>query len=394
MSRKKICILIIAVITVLIITAGFTLIDRNQIPEPASNLKAYKSDATEISLSWDKAKHSDGYEVYYSKVSEKKPDDDITSWGKATETKKEKIVVKELIPDEEYKFAILSYSNGKKDIRNYPTKKASVILEKTTVPNMAQVKVKAEAVSDSEIKISWEEVREVTSYKVLFAPTEQDEFLEIAKVKKTGLSYNHTGLFADTPYFYKVICVLEIGDKSFESKDSKIASAITASAEVEIASQEKAKSAEGSESSNQSLTVASSISSVSNSSNASNSSDSSKSTSSANTNKSATPAPSSGSNPNAGKVWKEAVYEKQWIETKAAWTEYRDIFEYHDVCKCGFVLSREGISYSAHVTSKMPDSAAHSSYKNNVPIKVGSEPIYHPAEGYEKTVVVREAGWY
>jgi len=87
--------------------------------------------------------------------------------------------------------------------------------EQTGVPNG----VTATAQSSSSIRISWNLVNGATSYKLYYG-TSSSSITILASGTITGTTYTHTGLQADTVYYYRVVASNSSGDSGYSTSSS------------------------------------------------------------------------------------------------------------------------------------------------------------------------------
>jgi len=87
--------------------------------------------------------------------------------------------------------------------------------EKTGVPNG----ITATAQSSSSIRISWNSVNGATSYKLYYG-TDSSSITILASGTITGTTYTHTGLQANTIYYYRVVASNSSGDSGYSTSAS------------------------------------------------------------------------------------------------------------------------------------------------------------------------------
>ena len=186
-------------------------------PATPSGLSAEALSATSIRFSWTESHTASSYDIYIS-TSE---DGNFPHIGNI---RNDLFVVRgNLSPSTKYFFKTVAINDcGKSEF--------SQIISATTLPCPDEIpapeNVSAEAVSASEIRISWSAVNGANKYRIYRATSENGTYTSVRTLTSTTFTDN-TNLLASTTYFYKIVAVVDCND--IESKMSISASATTKS---------------------------------------------------------------------------------------------------------------------------------------------------------------------
>ncbi len=181
-----------------------------------------------IGISWSAVTGAASYDVYYTIGDSSGEKNFIANTSETSYTHTE------LEEDTSYYYYIKAVKNDdKSDFSSF----ASATTGDLKAPS-SPTSVKAEALSQSRIGISWNAVPGADSYDVYYAATYSGEKNFITNISET--SYTHTGLNASTYYYYYIKAKNNEGESSFSSYVSaKTLAAISAptSVKAEVLSQ-------------------------------------------------------------------------------------------------------------------------------------------------------------
>lgn len=168
-------------------------------PANVKTVKAVKSVASSVKLSWSKVQGASGYVVYQQKSGK---------WVKVMTTKTAAATVSKLKAGTNYKFAVKAFVRSDENVVASASFKSAVV---STTP--AKVKLTAKA-GKRKAALKWNKVTGATAYRVYFKSASGKWKL----VKTTaGKSFTKTGLKKGKKYSFKVVAVRKANGKTYTS---------------------------------------------------------------------------------------------------------------------------------------------------------------------------------
>lgn len=188
----------------------------NKLTTPKVKISVISSEESTLKLSWDKVEGANKYYIYRR---------DTKSGSLKLVAKTSKLYYKDtnVSKNKTYYYKVRAYQiKNNKVVKKSDT---SSIVSKAIV-SLAKVKnVKATAVSDSKIKISWDKVSGATRYYLYYATSKNGTYKSIGYVTKN--SYTFSKLNSSTTYYFKVQSAKKLDSKVYKASYSPIASAKT-----------------------------------------------------------------------------------------------------------------------------------------------------------------------
>lgn len=179
------------------------------VPAAPASLKVKSAGYNSLSLSWKKADHASGYEIYRAA-------------GKKKNYKKIKTVTasgykdNRLVTGKRYYYKVYAvYETGTGNIRSKASKTVSA---KPTLPKVSSLKVIKSSSTAGQLK--WKKVKGATRYQVYRAASAKGKYKKIATVKK--IKYRDSRLAPGKKYFYKVRAARKAGGRYVTGKFSTV----------------------------------------------------------------------------------------------------------------------------------------------------------------------------
>ena len=184
-----------------------------------SSLKSSAQTASSVTLSWNKVKGADGYQIY-------KYDNSKKEYVKVKATTNTTYKVSDLKAGTMCKFKVRAY---KKVGGLYAYGEYSSILSVSTKP-AAVTSLKSSSAATSGVTLGWKKVTGATGYQVYKYDSAKKEYVKVKTV--TGNSYKVSSLKAGTTYKFKVRAYKKVGDSTVYGEFSSVLSASTKPATV------------------------------------------------------------------------------------------------------------------------------------------------------------------
>ncbi len=185
-------------------------------PDAVSGFRVKKRTANTITLSWNKVKNAQGYEIYrYENHGKKRA-------GKEIITKNRVVTFtdKKLKSGTQYQYQIRAYyvKNGKRVYSNYSTKISSI-----TTLSAPKVKLKQE-MKTGRVILTWKKVSGASGYEIYRAATKNGTYKKIATIKKNKAvtTYKDKKSTRNTKYYYKVRAYKTINKNKVYGKYSAV----------------------------------------------------------------------------------------------------------------------------------------------------------------------------
>lgn len=179
-----------------------------------SNLTATTVSATQVNLAWqDNSGNEDGFRIERSS-------DGGATWGQLADVAANVTAASDLAAN-----SALSYMYRVSAYRGEAVSEYSnvAVTEAVVVPPSAPASASAQAVSASDIDVSWSNVNGETSYKIERSTSSNRGWAVVASTSADVTTYRDTGLKAATTYYYRISAVNSAGT----SATSPVASATT-----------------------------------------------------------------------------------------------------------------------------------------------------------------------
>lgn len=192
------------------ITGGETA-PQGIVPGNVKKLKA-KSGSSYVQLTWKKAKNAVKYEIHTV-------DPKTNKTQKIATTKKTTYKVKNLVPNEEYRFQIFAVNNtgGAVNLseQGSPVAKAGITVAKPAAPSSFYISV----VGDRSFTLKWSSVKNATGYYVYMYNDKTGKYEQIKKTRSTTLKVS--GLKDGKQCRFKVQSYRTVGKYNVTGKKSK-----------------------------------------------------------------------------------------------------------------------------------------------------------------------------
>ncbi|MDT3698542.1 MAG: carboxypeptidase regulatory-like domain-containing protein [Thermincola sp.] len=189
-------------------------------PAAPAGLAATAVSSSQINLTWNAADGATEYNIYRSATA----DGDYAKINTTQVTAASYSNI-DLTASTSYYYKVTAVNAGGEsaasDNASATTTPAAVVPTPPAVPTGLD----ADAISSSQIDLTWNAVAGATEYNIYRSATADGEYTKINTTQVTGTSYSSTGLTASTTYYYKVAAVNGAG----ESAKSTNASATTSS---------------------------------------------------------------------------------------------------------------------------------------------------------------------
>jgi len=198
-----------AISTAVLSTLGrSTTGDATDIPDVPEGLTAAAVSSSEIELEWESVDDADGYYVYRATSSS-------GNYVKIATVDEAEYTDDDLDADRTYYYKVKAYNSyGTSDYSNRDYDTTEDEEEELDAPE----DLEADAISDSEIELTWDSVRDADEYYVYRATTATGTYRRIAIVDDT--EYTDEDLDADRTYYYKVRAHNDDGTSDYSNRAS------------------------------------------------------------------------------------------------------------------------------------------------------------------------------
>ncbi len=178
-----------------------------KIPEAPSRLEAKRVSSTRIDLTWnDRSDNETGFKI--ERKRENRSFEEIATVRANTTSYADT----RLAEDTEYTYRVRAYNDAGNS--SYSNEAGAVT---ATLPR-APTSLRAEAVSNREIRLTWSDRSDNETGFKIERKRENRSFEEIATVRANTTSYNDTGLAEDTEYTYRVRAYNDAGNSSYSNE--------------------------------------------------------------------------------------------------------------------------------------------------------------------------------
>ena len=188
----------------------------NKLSKPKVKISVTSTEEPTLKLSWDNVEGANKYYIY-------RRDSKTGSLKLVAKTSKLYYKDTNVKKNKTYYYRVKAYQIKNKKIVKKSDSSSTV---SKAIVSLSKVKnVKATAVSDSKIKLSWDKVSGATRYYLYYSTSKNGTYKSIGYVTKN--SYTFTKLNSSTTYYFKVKSAKKIDSKVYKSSYSPVASAKT-----------------------------------------------------------------------------------------------------------------------------------------------------------------------
>ena len=195
----------------------------NKLSKPKVKISVTNTKEPELKISWDKVEGATKYYIYRT---------DTKGSNLKLIAKTSKLYYKDtnVSKNKTYYYKVRAYQIKNKKIVKKSDSSSTV---SKAIVSLSKVKnVKATAVSESKIKLSWDKVSGATRYYLYYSTSKNGTYKSIGYVTKN--TYTFTKLNSSTTYYFKVKSAKKLDSKVYKASYSPVASAKTNSKDGEF----------------------------------------------------------------------------------------------------------------------------------------------------------------